>query len=64
MKKLYDQDFRNVVNNLPAVKKSGQKVGKSALVAWIAILIDYAELPVMYDTAKKTVIEIKKYLEK
>ena len=26
LKKLYDQDFRNVVNNLPVVKKSGQKV--------------------------------------
>ncbi len=33
----------------------------STVVAWIAILIDYAELPVMYDTAKKTVIELKKY---
>lgn len=27
LKTLYDTDFRNVVNNLPAVKKSGQKVG-------------------------------------
>ena len=27
LKKLYDVDFRNVVNNLPAVKKAGQKVG-------------------------------------
>ena len=27
LKKLYDSDFRNVVNGLPAVKKSGQKVG-------------------------------------
>ncbi len=27
LKKLYDQDFRNVVNNLPVVKKAGQKVG-------------------------------------
>lgn len=32
----------------------------SVVIAWIAIIIDYAELPVMYDTAKKTVIEIKK----
>jgi len=32
-------------------------------VAWIAILIDYAELPVMYDTAKKTTVEIKNYLK-
>jgi hypothetical protein len=35
----------------------------STLVAWIAILIDYAELPVMYDTAKKTAIEFRKYFE-
>ncbi len=34
----------------------------AAWVAWIAILIDYAELPVMYDTAKETVKEIKKIL--
>jgi len=32
----------------------------ASVVAWIAILIDYAELPVMYDTAKQTVLEIKK----
>ena len=31
LKKLYDVDFRNVVNNLPAVKKSGQKVGAEPL---------------------------------
>ncbi len=29
LKKLYDADFHNVVNGLPAVKKSGQKVGSS-----------------------------------
>jgi hypothetical protein len=29
LKKLYDVDFRNVVNNIPAVKKAGQKVGES-----------------------------------
>ena len=34
----------------------------SATLAWVAILIDYAELPVMYDTLKKTVVEIKKHL--
>jgi len=33
----------------------------SNIVAWVAILIDYAEVPVMYDTAKKTLIELKKY---
>ncbi len=33
----------------------------STLIAWIAILIDYVELPVMYDTAKKTIVEFKKY---
>jgi hypothetical protein len=32
LKKLYDQDFRNVVNNLPVVKKSGQKVGMAEIV--------------------------------
>jgi hypothetical protein len=32
-------------------------------IAWIAILIDYAELPVMYDTGKKTAIEFRKYFE-
>lgn len=31
LKKLYDVDFRNVVNNLPAVKKSGQKVGTAEI---------------------------------
>lgn len=36
----------------------------SAFVAWIAILIDYAELPVMYDTAKKTVLEITNQFKK
>ena len=36
----------------------------SMVLAWVAILIDYAELPVMYDTAKKTVIEFRKYFEK
>jgi len=35
----------------------------SILVAWVAILIDYLELPVMYDTAKKTVTEIKKHFK-
>lgn len=34
----------------------------SNIVAWVAILIDYAELPVMYDTAKQTISEIKKSL--
>ncbi len=29
------------------------------IVAWIAIVIDYLELPVIVDTAKKLVIEIK-----
>jgi len=33
LKKLYDQDFRNVVNNLPVVKKSGQKVGMTGISA-------------------------------
>ncbi|OGE74407.1 MAG: hypothetical protein A3I07_04020 [Candidatus Doudnabacteria bacterium RIFCSPLOWO2_02_FULL_42_9] len=32
----------------------------SAIIAWIAILIDYAELPVMYDTAKETIKEFRK----
>jgi hypothetical protein len=32
----------------------------ATIVAWIAILIDYAELPVMYDTAKQTILELKK----
>ena len=31
LKKLYDVDFRNVVNNLPAVKRAGQKVGMDSL---------------------------------
>ena len=31
LKKLYGVDFRNVVNNLPAVKKSGQKVGTAEI---------------------------------
>ena len=31
LKKLYDVDFRNVVNNLPAVKKAGQKVGTAEI---------------------------------
>ncbi len=34
------------------------------VVAWFAILIDYAELPVMYDTAKETIKEIKKSLSR
>ncbi len=33
----------------------------SSVLAWIAILIDYAELPVMYDTARQTANEIKKH---
>lgn len=33
----------------------------ATIVAWVAILIDYAELPVMYDTARQTVIALKKY---
>ena len=36
----------------------------SAFLAWIAILIDYLELPVMYDTAKQTIHEFKKELQK
>lgn len=42
---------------------SGQKVlfHWNFIVAWIAILIDYAELPVMWDTLKKTVTEFKNY---
>ena len=31
LKKLYDVEFRNIINNLPAVKKSGQKVGTTAI---------------------------------
>lgn len=31
LKKLYDSDFRNVVNNLPAVKKAGQKVATETI---------------------------------
>lgn len=30
---LYDSDFRNVVNGLPAVKRSGQKVGTAEIIA-------------------------------
>jgi hypothetical protein len=36
----------------------------SNIIAWIAILIDYAELPVMYDTVKEMVREIKKSLSR
>jgi len=31
LRKLYDQDFSNVVNNLPIIKKSGQKVGTETI---------------------------------
>jgi hypothetical protein len=31
----------------------------SNLAAWIAILIDYLELPVIYDTVKRLILEIK-----
>jgi hypothetical protein len=42
---------------------SGQEVlfRWNYFLAWIAILIDYAELPVMWDTLKKTVVEYKNY---
>lgn len=33
LKKLYDQDFRNVVNSLDAVKKAGQKTGTDSIGA-------------------------------
>ena len=33
IRQLYDSDFRNVVNNLPVVRKSGQKVGTAELKA-------------------------------
>jgi hypothetical protein len=33
LRKLYDVDFRNVVNGLPAVKKAGQKVGTAEIEA-------------------------------
>ncbi len=33
-------------------------------LSWIAILIDYAELPVMYDTAKETIKEYRRQLSK
>jgi hypothetical protein len=32
----------------------------SAVVAWVAILIDFLELPVIYDTVKQTIIEWRK----
>ncbi len=32
----------------------------SNLVAWIAILIDYLEVPVIYDTAKRLLVEVLK----
>ena len=32
----------------------------AAWLAWIAIIIDFLELPVIYDTAKKLFLEIKK----
>lgn len=35
-----------------------------AAVAWLAILIDYLELPVIYDTVKRTIIEIKNQASK
>jgi hypothetical protein len=34
----------------------------ATVIAWIAILIDYLELPVIYDTAKRLAIEIKNRL--
>ncbi len=33
----------------------------STLIVWIAIIIDYLELPVIYDTAKRLAKEIKNY---
>jgi hypothetical protein len=33
-----------------------------ATLAWIAIAIDYLELPVIYDTLKRTIIEIRNKL--
>src|SRR3989344_1294578 len=32
------------------------------ILAWVAILIDYAELPVMWDTVKKTIQEFRRHL--
>jgi hypothetical protein len=32
------------------------------VLAWIAILIDYLELPVIWDTLKESIKEVKKYL--
>ncbi|OGE82727.1 MAG: hypothetical protein A3B10_01725 [Candidatus Doudnabacteria bacterium RIFCSPLOWO2_01_FULL_44_21] len=34
------------------------------LIAWLAILIDYLELPVIYDTAKRLLFEIKSRIKK
>jgi membrane protein CcdC involved in cytochrome C biogenesis len=51
-----------ITDEVVVERLSGQDVllHWAAVVAWIAILIDYAELPVMYDTAKETIKEFRK----
>lgn len=41
-------------------KFSGAAIGFPFWLAWIAILIDYLELPVIFETAKKAFNQIKK----
>jgi hypothetical protein len=43
LQKLYDTDFRNVVNNLPAVKKAGQKVGTASITVEPARVFNWNE---------------------
>ena len=39
---------------------SGQATALPAWLAWIALLIDYLELPVIYDTVKRLVVSLRR----
>ncbi|HYE22768.1 MAG TPA: hypothetical protein VD998_04235 [Verrucomicrobiae bacterium] len=44
--------------------EQGDLIEFTPWLAWVAIAIDYLELPVIYDTLKESIREIKKYLNK
>ena len=43
-----------------AVRRTRPSSSLPAWLAWVAILIDYLELPVIYDTLKRTAIAIRR----
>jgi len=59
LKKLYDEDLRNVVNGLPVVKKSGVRVGQSTLKIDKSLVNEFLRTPEYKELLNQQRIEVK-----